>query len=173
MIIYDNIYGKHGFVWFLWTKVLLGTSFAHQASASSRWWLHSVPSSSGLGRLVLIQKIAGSTPAGITRLLQLKIIPRWGIIFNWRELTLTPGVHILCVLGQEKQAFPAPRPGGRLPLRTQRREEITYSRNGRGSHHIYPHYVEGRGRSIGNIDSTHLYRYYPWRTNSDHSFRDN
>ena len=25
-----------------------------------------VPSSSGLGRLVLIQKIAGSTPAGIT-----------------------------------------------------------------------------------------------------------
>ena len=27
----------------------------------------SVPSSSGLGRLVLIQKIAGSTPAGITR----------------------------------------------------------------------------------------------------------
>lgn len=26
-----------------------------------------VPSSSGLGRLVLIQKIAGSTPAGITR----------------------------------------------------------------------------------------------------------
>lgn len=27
-----------------------------------------VPSSSGLGRLVLIQKIAGSTPAGITRI---------------------------------------------------------------------------------------------------------
>lgn len=27
-----------------------------------------VPSSSGLGRLVLIQKIAGSTPAGITNL---------------------------------------------------------------------------------------------------------
>ena len=27
-----------------------------------------VPSSSGLGRLVLIQKIAGSTPAGITKL---------------------------------------------------------------------------------------------------------
>ena len=26
-----------------------------------------VPSSSGLGRLVLIQKIAGSTPAGITK----------------------------------------------------------------------------------------------------------
>ena len=25
------------------------------------------PSSSGLGRLVLIQKIAGSTPAGVTR----------------------------------------------------------------------------------------------------------
>ena len=29
-----------------------------------------VPSSSGLGRLVLIQKIAGSTPAGITMTLE-------------------------------------------------------------------------------------------------------
>ena len=29
--------------------------------------LHSAPSSSGLGRLVLIQKIAGSTPAGVTK----------------------------------------------------------------------------------------------------------
>ena len=35
---------------------------------SSAFVTISVPSSSGLGRLVLIQKIAGSTPAGITRI---------------------------------------------------------------------------------------------------------
>ncbi len=37
-----------------------------------------VPSSSGLGRLVLIQKIAGSTPAGITNLTQ---YADYGVIF--------------------------------------------------------------------------------------------
>ena len=37
-----------------------------------------VPSSSGLGRLVLIQKIAGSTPAGITNLTN---TPKYGVIF--------------------------------------------------------------------------------------------
>ena len=37
-----------------------------------------VPSSSGLGRLVLIQKIAGSTPAGITTL---QVEPLKGLFF--------------------------------------------------------------------------------------------
>ena len=31
------------------------------------------PSSSGLGRLVLIQKIAGSTPAGVTRVIKMPV----------------------------------------------------------------------------------------------------
>ena len=30
-------------------------------------WMLVAPSSSGLGRLVLIQEIAGSTPAGVTK----------------------------------------------------------------------------------------------------------
>lgn len=35
--------------------------------------LHSAPSSSGPGRLVLIQKIAGSTPAGVTKAIKMPV----------------------------------------------------------------------------------------------------